>query len=92
MKYKIIEKYKKIKYKYCSEASDTLTWRDPCRFPGLPSAPRIWTARYHIWNEVRIMMMMRMKIIIMMMVAMIILMKAGRRIVMIISKTYRPTL
>ena len=35
---------------YCIAGLDTLTWRDPCRFPESPSAPRKWTARYHIWN------------------------------------------
>ena len=37
-------------YLYITAELDTLTWRDPCRFPGSPSAPRKWTARYHIWN------------------------------------------
>ena len=35
---------------YCTAGLGTLTWRDPCRFPESPSAPRKWTARYHIWN------------------------------------------
>ena len=37
-------------YFTCIAGLDTLTWRDPCRFPESPSAPRKWTARYHIWN------------------------------------------